>query len=40
MQTKDGTPITNDSILLVILAVFGFGIVALAIAQSNLNKVV
>lgn len=40
LQTKDGTPISNDSVLLVILAVFGFGIVSLAIAQSNLNKVV
>lgn len=40
LQTRDSQATNNDSILLVILAVLGFGIVAIAIAQSNLNKVV
>src|SRR5699024_4706968 len=40
LPSKDGYPISNDSVLLVILAVFSIGIISNAIAQSNLNKVV
>lgn len=37
-QMKKGYPAKDDGVLYIILGIFGLGIVSMAIAQSNINK--
>lgn len=39
-QMKKGFPAKDDGVLLVVLGIFGLGIVSMAIAQSNVNNMV
>lgn len=39
-QQNAGLPSSDDSLIYLILGVFGLGIVSMAIAQSNVNKLV
>lgn len=40
LRAKKNLPAQNESILLVVLAIFSFGLIAIAIAQSNVNRVI
>lgn len=40
VQAKKGLPQKDEGLMYVILAVFGMGLISLAIAQSNVNELV
>ena len=39
-QARKGYPTKDDGVILLVLGIFGLGIVSYAIAQSNVNKLV
>lgn len=39
-QQKKGLPAKDDGVILIILALFSFGIISISIAQSNVNLLV